>query len=75
MRTEEAQRRALGSLIRREREARGLTKAFVAGRVGHGVDWLTRVESGERRTNVGEYFDIARVVGFDPLQVLREVYG
>jgi hypothetical protein len=24
---------------------------------------------------VGEYFDIARVVGFDPLQVLREVYG
>jgi transcriptional regulator with XRE-family HTH domain len=75
MRTEEAQPRALGSLIRREREARGLTKAFVAGRLRQGVDWLDRVESGERRTDVGEYFDIARAVGFDPLQVLREVYG
>ena len=53
-------------LLRRAREAAGLTQTELAGR-------LNKHESGERRVDVTEYLDIMYALGKDPHEILDEL--
>lgn len=35
--------------------------------------FIANIESGNRRLDVVEFLDLARVVGFDPCDILREI--
>jgi len=60
-------------LIREEREAKGLYQSDVAVALGEHQSFIARVESGQRRIDVIEFFRIADAIGFDPIKALRKV--
>lgn len=57
-------RRLVELLIQRRRDA-GLTQAELARRLGQHQSFVARLESGERRIDVVELFELAEVIGFD----------
>ncbi|TWC80151.1 helix-turn-helix protein [Rhizobium sp. SJZ105] len=58
--------RALIDLIIEKRKAAGLKQEDVAKALGLTQPWVAHLESYERRVDVIEYVQIARVIGFDP---------
>jgi ribosome-binding protein aMBF1 (putative translation factor) len=63
----------VGTLIRRERRQRDLSQEAVADKLKQHRTWLLRIEKGERRIDVVEYLQLARVIGFDPCELLRRM--
>ena len=53
------------------REKAGLTQRDVAARIKRPNSFVGRMEAGERRIDVIEFIEIARVLGADP----REMFG
>ena len=62
-------------LIREEREARNLFQSDVAAALGEHQSFIARVESGQRRIDVIEFFRIADAIGFDPIKALKKIHG
>lgn len=60
--------------IKRQRKLHGLRQVELARRLGVTHVWISRLESGERRIDVVEFMQLAKVIGFDPLEVLRNVW-
>ncbi len=54
-------------LLRRAREAAGLTQTELVGRLNKPQSYIYKNESGERRVDVTEYLDIMYALGKDPL--------
>jgi transcriptional regulator with XRE-family HTH domain len=62
----------IGLLIR-YREDAGLTQAELAEKLGQYQSFVARLESGQRRVDVVEFLNFARVLGFDPIATLRHL--
>lgn len=60
-----------GERIRLRREARGMSRAVVAGLVGRSPDWLKKIERGERQLNsIPLLLQLADVLGVSDLSML-----
>lgn len=57
---------ALVELIIEERKKAGLTQTDVARRLGRYQSVVATLESGQRRTVVIEFLELAEAIGFDP---------
>lgn len=66
-----AKHRALIELLITKREAAGLTQANLAERLGEYQSFVARLESGQRRVDVVEFVNIAKVLSFDPSLAIR----
>jgi ribosome-binding protein aMBF1 (putative translation factor) len=58
--------RALIDILVEAREQAGLTQRDLAARLRRPHSFIGRIEAGERRVDVIEFIEIARVMGFDP---------
>jgi transcriptional regulator with XRE-family HTH domain len=66
--------RALIGLLIEERENAKLRQSDCAKRMRQYQSWISRVESGQRRIDVVEFFQLARVIGFDGHKALRKIF-
>ncbi|MGO7366567.1 helix-turn-helix domain-containing protein [Rhizobium leguminosarum] len=62
--------RALIALLVEKREASGLTQTELADKLGEYQSLVARLESGQRRVDVIEFLELARILNFDPLDAL-----
>ncbi|MCB2401178.1 XRE family transcriptional regulator (plasmid) [Rhizobium ruizarguesonis] len=62
--------RALIALLVEKREASGLTQTELADKLGEYQSFVARLESGQRRVDVVEFLELARILNFDPLDAL-----
>lgn len=63
----------LAELLTHYREAAGLTQADVARALGRHQPFVSTIEAGQRRVDVVELLDLARVIGFDPGALIVEL--
>ena len=68
-----ANHKALVDLIVSKREAAGLTQSQLAEKLGEYQSFVARLESGQRRIDVIEYIEIARVLNFDAAKALKKL--
>ena len=61
------------ALIKAERQKAGLRQIDVAKKLGQSQSWVMRLEGGHRRIDVVEFLLIAKVVGFDPVEAIRQI--
>ena len=61
----------LCELLKKQRQAAGLTQTTVAGRLGKPPSYVAKYEGGDRRLDVLELIDVAAAIGFDPCKVIR----
>lgn len=64
---------ALVEYLVAERRNAGLTQTEVAVQLGRHQSFVATVESGQRRIDIVDLFDFARVIGFDPVDAVREL--
>ena len=67
------QHKALIAMLIAKREAAGLTQAQLAEALGEYQSFVARLESGQRRVDVIELIELARILGFDASQVVTAV--
>jgi transcriptional regulator with XRE-family HTH domain len=60
--------------LKRARKAAGLTQQDVAKRLGEHQSFVSRYETGERRLDMVEYFEVARAMAIEPVPLLRALY-
>ena len=65
--------RALCATLLSSRKAAKLSQAEVAARLKTSQTVIARIESGERRVDVVEFIDLARVLRIDPRDVLSQL--
>lgn len=65
--------KALIALLIEERVAAGMTQDDLADALGEYQSFVARLESGQRRIDVIEFLDIAKVVGFDPKALIAKL--
>lgn len=59
--------------LAREREKAGLLQVDLAKKLECFQSRIARLESGDRRIDVIEYLEIAKAIGFDPYELLKDV--
>jgi transcriptional regulator with XRE-family HTH domain len=64
---------ALISVLRRARDTAGLTQQQVAAALSRPQSYVAKVEVGERRLDVVEFIELARVLGHSPETLIGEV--
>ncbi|WP_243468645.1 helix-turn-helix transcriptional regulator [Paraburkholderia sp. PGU19] len=62
----------LGRLVT-ARKASGLSQAELASRLGRPQSYIAKIEIGERRIDVVEFLELARVLGVSPASVLENL--
>lgn len=67
------QHKALIAMLIAKREAAGLTQAQLAEALGEYQSFVARLESGQRRVDVIELIELARILGFDATQAVTAV--
>ena len=65
------QKRDFGLFMQRERESKGLTQKFVAGKIGITTTQLSRIETGKSGTERDTVILWAQAVGIDENEALR----
>ncbi|MGY3332967.1 transcriptional regulator with XRE-family HTH domain [Mesorhizobium sp. USDA 4775] len=65
--------RRLAELLAEKRKAAGLTQADVAEKLGRHQPFIANIENGERRLDVVEFLTLAKIIGFDPHEILRDL--
>ena len=65
-------KRLIDALADARRDA-GLTQLELAQRLGRRQQIVSKYESGERRLDVVEFADIARLLGLDPADLIAEI--
>lgn len=65
--------RALCATLLSARKAAKLSQAELASRLKTSQTAIARIESGERRIDVVEFIDLARVLKIDPREVLTQL--
>lgn len=63
--------RSLVDALREARLKAGLTQAEVAGRLRRPQSFVAKIEGYERRVDVAEFLTIAKVVGMNPIPLLK----
>lgn len=64
---------AFAELLKEARREAGLTQVELAKRLRRPQSYVSKYERGERRLDVIEFLEVARVIGFDPHELLREL--
>jgi transcriptional regulator with XRE-family HTH domain len=64
---------AFRELMIEARTRSGMTQQVLAGRLGKPQSFVAKYEGGERRLDVTEFIGIVRVLGADPIKLLREL--
>ena len=64
---------ALIRLLKEKRRASGIRQVEVAKKMKKQQNWMSRIEKGDRRLDVCQFLELADLIGFDPIKVLREV--
>ena len=65
--------RALIAILVEARERAGLTQRDLAARLKRPHSFVGRIEAGERRVDVIEFIEIARVMDIDPRELFAQV--
>ncbi|MCA3605739.1 MAG: helix-turn-helix transcriptional regulator [Methylobacterium sp.] len=65
--------KALIDLLIQKREAVGMTQTDLAKALGEYQSFVARLESGQRRVDVIEFLELAKVLRFDPVEALRTI--
>jgi transcriptional regulator with XRE-family HTH domain len=60
-------------LLIEAREQAALTQAELAQRLKKPQSYVSKFERGERRLDVVEFLEVARVIGIDPFQLLKRL--
>jgi transcriptional regulator with XRE-family HTH domain len=63
----------LRRLLIEARTEAGLRQSDVAERLGRPQSYVSKVERGERKVDVIEFIEIAKVIGLDPTICLRKL--
>ena len=63
----------LAELLSEKRKAAGLTQAEVAKAMGRHQPFIANIENGERRVDIIELIDLAKIIGFDVHQLIDEL--
>ena len=69
------QQKKLIAILIAKREKANMTQTELAIVLGEYQSFIARLESGERRIDVVELIHLARVMGFDASEVVREIEG
>lgn len=64
---------AFTDLLREERSKAGLTQAMLAKKLQRPQSYVSKYERGDRRLDVIEFLEIARVLKFDPSNFLQRL--
>jgi transcriptional regulator with XRE-family HTH domain len=56
------------------RKSAGMTQAEVASKLKQPQSYVSKYERGERRLDVIEFFEVAEVIGCDPLALLKKFH-
>ena len=68
-----ASHKALIRLLIEKRRASGMRQHDVAKKLGRTQSWLAKVECGQRRIDVCELCDLARVLKFAPTKMIAKI--
>lgn len=63
----------LRKLLVGARKAAGMTQAELAAKLRRPQSYVSKYERGERRLDVIEFLEVAKVVGADPVAILQQV--
>ena len=66
-------RKLLLSGLFEHRKAAGLRQIDLAEQMGVYQSWVTHMESGQRRIDVVELIELGKILGFDPVDVVRKL--
>jgi transcriptional regulator with XRE-family HTH domain len=65
--------KALIGLLVARREAAGMTQSDLAARLGKSKSFVARLETGRRRITVVEFMTLAKILRFDPYEVISNL--
>lgn len=65
--------RSLVAYIIAERKRANLTQAEVAAQLGRHQSFVATVESGQRRIDIVDLFDLGQAIGFDPIDAVHVI--
>jgi transcriptional regulator with XRE-family HTH domain len=65
--------RRLVEVLIAERKRAGIRQAELARRVGKSQTFVARIEAGQRRVDAIELLSLCRIIGVDPIRVVRKV--
>ncbi|MDR6819589.1 transcriptional regulator with XRE-family HTH domain [Neorhizobium sp. 2083] len=60
-------------MITRRRNAAGYTQEYVSRALGQHQSYIAKLETGQRRLDVVEYMQLAKVIGFDAALELHAI--
>lgn len=60
--------------LRAQREAMGVSQVQLASRLGGGQSFISKIERGERRLDVGEFVTVAQAIGAEPVQLFGKLF-
>jgi transcriptional regulator with XRE-family HTH domain len=63
----------LRTLLVKARKNAGLTQAEVAAELKQPQSFVSKYERGERRLDVVEFLEVARIIGFDHIAAITEI--
>ena len=63
----------LAAMLVERRKAAGLRQVDLAEKMGVYQSWVTHMESGQRRIDVVELIELGKILGFDPVDVVRKL--
>ena len=63
----------LRALLVKARKDAGLTQEEVAAKLRRPQSFVWKIENGVRRLDVVEFLEMAKAVGFDPHELLRQL--
>ncbi len=63
----------LAELLVHYREKAGLRQSDVAAALGRHQPFVSNIEAGERRIDVVELLEFAKILGFDPHEIIAEL--
>ncbi|MFT0170964.1 helix-turn-helix domain-containing protein [Paraburkholderia mimosarum] len=71
--TNTPQYRAVLDRLVAARKANGLSQAELASRLGRPQSYIAKIEIGERRIDIVEFLELARILGVSPASVLEDL--
>ncbi|TPL55405.1 helix-turn-helix transcriptional regulator [Mesorhizobium sp. B2-4-2] len=67
--------RMIAAALASQRRAKGLSQAEVARALGRHQPFVANIESGERRVDLVELMDIAKIIDLDVVALVRDLQG
>lgn len=68
-----SRQKRLADMIVERRKAAGLTQVDVAKRLKRYQSFVATLESGQRRIDVIELIELADIIGFDPVDIIKQL--